>query len=106
LNGSVGARVGGFELADRLVMGVRAVVKAAVGERAAEPFVKEQEEQGDLNPFWGETVGVAGSVTLQQPVGFELAQVVAELVEPVGAVGEWKVVKTTWWMCLAVQPPT
>src|SRR5580700_2087809 len=88
LNGSVGAMVGGFELADRLVMGVRAVVKAAVGERAAEPFVKEQEEQGDVNPFWGETVGVAGSVTLQQPVGFELAQVVAELVQPVGAVGE------------------
>src|SRR5260370_12743322 len=80
--------VGGFELAGRLVMGVRAVVKAAVGERAAEPFVKEEEEQGDLNPFWGETVGVAGSVTLQQAVGFELAQVVAELVEPVGAVGE------------------
>src|SRR5437870_13172581 len=80
--------VGGFELAGRLVMGVRAVVKAAVGEGAAEPFVKEQEEQGDLNPFWGETVGVAGSVTLQQPVGFEFAQVVAELVQPVGAVGE------------------
>jgi hypothetical protein len=53
LNGFVGAMVGGFELAGRLVMGVRAVVKAAVGERAAEPFVKEQEEQGDLNPFWG-----------------------------------------------------
>src|SRR4029077_10210058 len=88
LNGFVGAMVGGFELAGRLVMGVRAVVKAAVGKRAAEPFVKEQEEQGDVNPFWGETVGVAGSVTLQQPVGFELAQVVAELVQPVGAVGE------------------
>src|SRR6201998_4070989 len=80
--------VGGFELAGRLVMSVRAVVKAAVGKRTAEPFVKEQEEQGDLNPFWGETVGVAGSVTLQQPVVFELAQVVTELVEPVGAVGE------------------
>src|SRR2546421_6208463 len=80
--------VGGFELAGRLVMDVRAVVEAAVGERAAEPFVKEQEEQGDLNPFWAETVGVAGSVTLQQPVGFELAQVVTELVQPVGAVGE------------------
>src|SRR5437764_13939314 len=80
--------VGGFELAGRLVMGIRAVVKAAVGERAAEPFVKEQEEQGDLNPFWSEPVDVAGSVTLQQPVGFELAQVVAELVEPVGAIGE------------------
>src|SRR5260370_29601786 len=80
--------VGGLEVAGRLVMGVRAVVKTAVGERAAEPFVKEQEEQGDVNPFWGETVGVAGSVTLQQPVGLELAQVVTELVQPVGAVGE------------------
>src|SRR4029077_6260837 len=88
LNGFVGAMVGGFELAGRLVMGVRAVVKGALGEGGAGPFVKEQEEQGDLNPVWGETVGVAGSVTLQQPVGFELAQVVAELVEPEGAVGE------------------
>jgi hypothetical protein len=32
--------VGGFELAGRLVIGVRAVVKAAVGERAAEAFVR------------------------------------------------------------------
>ena len=39
MNGFVGAMVGGFELAGRLVMGVRAVVKAAVGEGAAEPFV-------------------------------------------------------------------
>jgi hypothetical protein len=62
LNGFVGAMVGGFELAGRLVMGVRAVVEAAVGERAAEPFVKEQEKQGDVNPFWGETVGVAGLI--------------------------------------------
>ena len=52
------------------------------------PFVEEQKEQGNLNPFWGETVGVAGAVTLQQAVAFELAQVVAELVEAVGAVGE------------------
>ena len=88
MNGFVGAMVGGFELAGWLVMGIRAVVKAAVGERAAEAFVKEQEEQGDLNPFGGETVGVAGAVTLEQPVGFQLAQVVAELVQPVGAVGE------------------
>ena len=61
-------------------MGVGAVVKAAVGERPAEPFVKEQKEQGNLNPFWGKTVGVAGAVALQQAVAFELAQVVAELV--------------------------
>src|SRR5271170_4241159 len=80
--------VGGFELAGRLVMGVGAVVKAAVGKRAAKPFVEEQKEQGNLNPFWGETVGVAGAVALQQAVAFELTQVVAELIEAVGAVGE------------------
>ena len=55
-------------------------MEAAVGERAAEPFVEEQKEQRDLNPFGGEPVGVAGAVTLQQTVAFELAQVVAELV--------------------------
>ena len=64
------------------------MVEAAVGERAAEPFVEEQEEQRNLDAFGGETVGVAGAVALQQPVAFELAQVVAELVEAVGAVGE------------------
>ena len=37
MNGFVGAMVGCFELAGRLVMDVRAVVKAAIGERAAEP---------------------------------------------------------------------
>ena len=52
------------------------------------PFVEEQKEQGNLNAFGGETVGVAGAVTLQEPVAPQLAQVVAELVETVGAVGE------------------
>src|ERR1700745_580067 len=88
LNGFVGAVVGGFEFAVGLVTGVGEMVEAAVGEWAAEPFVEEQKEQGDLYPFCGETVGVAGSVTLQQPVGFELAQVVAELVQAVGSLGE------------------
>src|SRR6266550_4359211 len=88
LNGVVGVVVGGFELAGRLVMGVGAVVEAAIGERAAEAFVEEEKEQRHLNPFGGETVGVAGAVPLQQPVALQLAQVVAQLVEAVGAVGE------------------
>src|SRR5689334_10358920 len=88
LNGFVGAVVGGFEFAVGLVTGVGGMVEAAVGEWAAEPFVEEQKEQGDLYPFCGETVGVAGSVTLQLPVGFELAQVVAELGQAVGSLGE------------------
>jgi len=41
-----------------------AVVEAAVGEWAAEPFVEEEEEQGDLDAFRGETIGVSGSITL------------------------------------------
>ena len=53
LNGFIGAVVGGFELAGGLVMGVGAVVEAAVGERAAEAFVEEQKKQGDLDPPWG-----------------------------------------------------
>src|SRR3984893_10939378 len=88
LNGYVGAVIGGFELTGRLVLGVGAVMEAAVGERAAQPFVEEEKEQRNLNPFGGETIGVAGAVALQQPMAFELAQVVAKLVEAVGAVGE------------------
>ena len=65
-----------------------AVMEAAMGERAAEPFVEEEEEQGYLDTFRGKAVGVSGSIALQQPVAFELAQVVAELVQAVGPVGE------------------
>ena len=89
--------VGGFEFADRLVLGVGAVVEAAVGERAAQPFVEEEKEQRNLNPFGDETIGVAGAVALQQPMGFELSRryVLSE---------RSKVVMTAWWICLAVQP--
>jgi hypothetical protein len=59
LDGSVGAVIGGFEAAMRLVAGVGLVVEAAVGEGAAEAFVKEEEEQRDLASLWGETVGIA-----------------------------------------------
>jgi hypothetical protein len=80
LNGCVGAVVGGFEFAGRLVLGAGAVVEAAIGERAAQPLVEEEKEQRNLDHFGGETIGVAGAVALQQPMAFELAQVVAELI--------------------------
>ena len=35
------------------------MVEAAIGERAAQAFVEEQEEERDLNAFGGETIGVA-----------------------------------------------
>ena len=64
LNGVVGAVVCGFEFAGRLVMDIGAVVKAAVGEGAAEAFVKEQKEERHLHAFWCEPVSVARAVAL------------------------------------------
>ena len=64
LNGCIGAVVDGFEFAGRLVSGVGAVVKSAVGEGSAEPFVAEQQEQRDLDAFRGEPVGIARAVAL------------------------------------------
>jgi hypothetical protein len=51
LDGFVGAVVGEFEAAAWAMVGVRPVVKAAVGERSAQALVKEQEEQCDLHAF-------------------------------------------------------
>ena len=81
----VGMMVGGFEPAVGSVLGLGLMMKAAAGEGAAQPFMKEEKEQGDLNPFRGEAIGVARSVTLQQGMAFELAQIVAQLVETIGA---------------------
>ena len=52
VDGFVGAVIGGFELAVGAGVGVGLVVEEAVGERAAEPLVEEQEEQGDLGALW------------------------------------------------------
>jgi hypothetical protein len=37
----------------------RAMVEAAMGQRAAEPLVEEEEEEGHLNAFRGETISVS-----------------------------------------------
>jgi hypothetical protein len=55
------------------VTGNGPMVELAVGERTAEPFVEEEEEQRNLHAFRCETVGVSGSVTLEQSMAFELA---------------------------------
>ena len=88
LDGFVGAVVCGFELALWAVFWVWLVVEAAVGEWSAQTFVEKWKQQRDLDTFWGETVGVAGSVTLDQSVSLELAQIIAELIEAVRLFGE------------------
>ena len=72
------------------------MVEAAVGEGTAEALVEEQEQERDLNAFGCEAVGVAVAVALQQAVPFEFAEIVAELVQPVGFRESWNVVTTAW----------
>ena len=59
------------------------VMETAVGERTAEALVEEQEEERDVNAFGCQAVSVAAAIALQQPVSFEFAQIVLELVESV-----------------------
>jgi hypothetical protein len=61
--------------------------------------MKEEKEQGDLDAFGREAVGVAGSVPLEQAVALELAQIVAQLVETIARLERSRVVRTAWWSC-------
>jgi hypothetical protein len=45
----------GFELAIGLVVRIGFVMEAAVGERTAEAFVEEQEQERDVNAFGPQT---------------------------------------------------
>ena len=72
-DGFVGAVIGGFEAAGGTVFGIGAMMEAAVGERSAQPFMEEQEEQRDVDALCGEAVGVARAVALDQSVAPELA---------------------------------
>ena len=59
------------------------MMQEAVGQRAAELFVEEHAQKCGFGSFVAEPVGVAVAVAFHQAVGFHLAQVVAELIEPV-----------------------
>jgi hypothetical protein len=65
-------------------------MEAAVGERAAQALVKEEKQEGDVDAFGGEAVGVTAAIARKQSVSFEFAQIVAELVESVLFRGELK----------------
>ena len=60
------------------------MIEETVGERAADTLVKQHEEQGDLAAFVREPIGVTGAIPLDQAVGFQSAQVVADLGERIG----------------------
>ena len=74
VDGLIGAVIGGFEPAIGAVARVRAVMESAVGERAAEPLMEEEEEQSGLGALLaGEAIGITGGVALDQTVPLELA---------------------------------
>ena len=47
-------------------------MEAAVGERPADALVEDQEEQGDLDTFLRQAVGVASAVALDQAMPLSL----------------------------------
>ena len=49
---------------------------------------RQRSDQRDLDTLRGESIGVAGSVTLDKSVPPEFAQVIAELIETVTFIGE------------------
>jgi hypothetical protein len=56
-------------------------VEEAVSQRAADALMERDKEQGRAGALIGQTIGVASAVTFEQAVGFQLAQVIAELGE-------------------------
>ena len=68
--------------------GIGAVVEAAVGQGTAKALVEEEEQECDLEAFGGEAVGIAAAVALEERVAFQLAQMVAELVQAIGFGGK------------------
>ncbi len=74
LDGLVGFVISGFQLAVGPVGGSGLWWKRLLARRSAEALVEEQEQEGDVNAFGGQAVGVAAAIALEQPVPFELAR--------------------------------
>lgn len=78
---------GRFEFAVGQEVGVGATAEEVVGQGSAQALVEEHEHECDLCSLVGEAVGVSIVDALDQCMGAQLAQVVAQLVQPVALVG-------------------
>ena len=63
-------------------------MEEAVGEGATEALVEEQEQERDLHAFVCEPVGITAAIALEKGMTFQLAEVVAELIQAVGVGGK------------------
>ncbi len=61
-----------------------------VGQRATNPFLKEDEEQAGFDAFFRKAIRIMRSVPLNQAMGLHLPQVIAQLVQsvPLGREGK------------------
>ena len=87
-NGGVGLVHGSLEFAVGLEFGVGSAAEQVVGQWTAQTLMEEDEDDRDLGAFVGEAVGVTRAVALDQRVGAQFAQVVAELVQGVSLSGQ------------------
>ena len=51
---------------------------------ATDAFMKEKEQEGCFNSFFSEAIAIALEISLNQAMGFHLAQVIAQLGEGIG----------------------
>ncbi len=80
---------GRFELGVEAMSAVRSVAEERMSQETAETLLKEdQEDCAFHHPLVGEAIGVARAIALEQAVGAHLAQVVAELVQPMAGRSE------------------
>ena len=63
--------IGGFQFAVWPVVRIGFVMESAIGERATESLVEEQEQERDVNALGCQAVSVAAAITLQQAVPFK-----------------------------------
>ncbi len=57
--------IGGFEFTAGLLGGIWLVMESAVCQGAAESFVKEEEQDRDVNALSGQPVGISSSIALE-----------------------------------------
>jgi hypothetical protein len=96
LDGLVGFMISSLQFALGLVVVVGLMVEASVGKGPAETLVEEQEQERDVHALGGEPIGVSAAVPLEKSMAFQLAQIVAELVEAVGLGRERKGFENGW----------
>jgi len=83
LNGVISFAIRGLQFAVYRECWVWLSVKEAVGQRAADALVEKDKHQSCFQPLVSEPIKIASALALQQSMGFEFSQIIAQLREGV-----------------------